>query len=176
MSGYTDCGPHASCRCGLCVAGGDKNLCLVPECSECSPQIINQLYAITAVLLLIIAQLSYAILRVLYTIAMVRPGTNREFLCLGKCCLCNMELYSPAIGGVANPKRQHKVIRILTKYWPVLRLPPMLLFFLTFLCLVFYIQIIMMYFDKAVNDIHAVIPEEYFPSDHLMLVMEFKTR
>ncbi len=34
----------------------------------------------------------------------------------------------------------------------------------------------MMYFDKAVNDIHAVIPEEYFPSDHLMLVMEFKTR
>ena len=110
----------------------------------------------------------------MYTIAMVRPGTNPEFLCLGKCCLCNSELYTPAIGGIANPARQHKVLKVLTKAWPVLKLPPMALFVVTLLLLGFYIETTYLYFDSAWKDVYSIIPEELYPSDHLMLFVKLE--
>lgn len=55
---YQDCGPHGSCRCGICVKGGDQNNCELPSCSECDPEhyqsfiFIGLLYASTGVFLL----------------------------------------------------------------------------------------------------------------------------
>ncbi|GFO01929.1 endonuclease/exonuclease/phosphatase family protein [Plakobranchus ocellatus] len=43
-TGYSclhDCGPHGSCRCGVCVKGGNQLNCDLPDCFECnstSPQ------------------------------------------------------------------------------------------------------------------------------------------
>ncbi|KAK3797882.1 hypothetical protein RRG08_052481 [Elysia crispata] len=33
-----DCGPHGSCRCGLCVKGGNKLNCNIPDCAECGSE------------------------------------------------------------------------------------------------------------------------------------------
>lgn len=122
----------------------------------------------------IVAQLLYSVLRVMHTIAMIRPGTNPEFLCFGKCCLCNAELYRPVIGGIVNPARQHRLIRLLTKLWPVLKLPPMALVFVTVLMLGLYCEIVYLYFDSVWRDVYSIIPEELFPSDHLMLVVDLE--
>ena len=170
ISGYHDCGPYASCRCGICVSGGDQNKCYLPDCKECDSSVTFHINLFLFIFLVIVAQLFYSILRVMYTIAMVRPGTNPEFLCFGKCCLCNSELYTPALGGIANPARQHKVLKILTKVWPTLRLPPMALFILTILLLGFYIEIVYLYFDSMWKDAYSIIPEELYPSDHFMLI------
>lgn len=33
---HIDCGPHGSCRCGVCVGGGDAFNCDLDECTECT--------------------------------------------------------------------------------------------------------------------------------------------
>ena len=33
---HQDCGPHGSCRCGMCVKGGDQMNCVLPLCHECN--------------------------------------------------------------------------------------------------------------------------------------------
>lgn len=38
---HQDCGPHGSCRCGVCVKGGDKNNCELPFCYECDAEHFN---------------------------------------------------------------------------------------------------------------------------------------
>lgn len=38
---HQDCGPHGSCRCGVCVQGGADNNCDLQFCYECSPAHYN---------------------------------------------------------------------------------------------------------------------------------------
>lgn len=38
---HQDCGPHGSCRCGVCVQGGDNNNCDLQFCYECTPSHYN---------------------------------------------------------------------------------------------------------------------------------------
>lgn len=40
---HQDCGPHGSCRCGVCVQGGDSNNCDLQFCYECSPSHYNSM-------------------------------------------------------------------------------------------------------------------------------------
>ena len=55
---HQDCGPHGSCRCGVCVKGGDQNNCELPFCYECDAEhfnnfvLIGVLYATCVVFIL----------------------------------------------------------------------------------------------------------------------------
>ena len=57
---HQDCGPHGSCRCGVCVKGGDTNNCELPFCFECDAEHFNNfillfvLYSTTLVFFLYI--------------------------------------------------------------------------------------------------------------------------
>lgn len=57
---HQDCGPHGSCRCGVCVKGGDTNNCELPFCFECNAEHFNNfilifvLYSTTLVFFLYI--------------------------------------------------------------------------------------------------------------------------
>ena len=57
---HQDCGPHGSCRCGVCVKGGDQNNCELPFCYECDTEhynsliLIGVLYATTVIFILYI--------------------------------------------------------------------------------------------------------------------------
>ena len=150
-----DCGPHASCRCGVCVGGGDQNACAVPNCEECTSAFLLFLFCICISSLFLAGLLIYAMLRVMH--AMNRRGhldMPRQL-----CCLLNPLLYT-------QPDRRG------SKMWCLCKLPPMIMVIFCVLLICLFIQLILHGFKDVLDDIGAVIPEEYFPSDHRLLVVE----
>ena len=61
---YQDCGPHGSCRCGVCVAGSD-NSCNLLSCSECDKSHYNIYLAITFAVVLYTLLLFYIFAKVI---------------------------------------------------------------------------------------------------------------
>ncbi len=158
-----DCGPHASCRCGVCVSGGDDKSCLLPHCDECTPFTFQWIVIVFVVFILLIGQLIYALLRVMH--AMNRNTQDRMTGLLGfQCCLCDPRLYST----LSITKRRPIMHRMLY----CRRIPAMLLVILTVLGLFFVMEAALLIFADLFNDINSVLPEELFPSDHLMLVVQ----
>lgn len=166
-----DCGPHASCRCGVCVGGhGDKNSCLLPSCDECSPGSFCYLLITFGIFILLIAQLLFGLLQVLLTMnerARRSPSGDTQTGIFGNCCLCDPDLYSNL-----NNKLRHFKRSSICRLWPVLRLPPMILVLVTVIALFVYFELTLVIFSDAVSDVYAIIPEELYPSDHLMLSVD----
>ncbi|XP_072050505.1 uncharacterized protein [Amphiura filiformis] len=83
---YHDCGPHGSCRCSVCVAGGNKKACMPPKCPECSSDIYFYYLLAKALLICFIVQLMISIVHLVvifkskYRYQLQRTGCN--------CCLC----------------------------------------------------------------------------------------
>ncbi|XP_057296584.1 uncharacterized protein LOC130625495 [Hydractinia symbiolongicarpus] len=75
-----DCGPHGSCRCGICVAGGDENNCMLSDCTECSSSKLSTLYMI--ILLLIPCFSSILLSFTVLVLGIARPRIRR--LCITK--------------------------------------------------------------------------------------------
>ena len=165
-----DCGPHASCRCGMCVAGGNTHPCLIPECVECQPHHYKMVMLCMICLLVAAAQLIYAMLRVLLTL-----NKANRFNVAGKYKVC---LFNPALYTSATPVygRSHHTTRckILFKLFPWLRLPSMLLFIFSILCLFVVMEIVQTIFFYNLNMIYDIIPEEFYPSDHLFLTSQIR--
>lgn len=171
LAGYPclhDCGPHGSCRCGVCVRGGNTNNCLLPNCKECSSTVFRNLVIYGFVLAFCLVHLLYAAVLVLNRSVRRHGRTIRQiFGC--NCCLCNPSLYS----GMSFPRtvggRYTKVQRL----WPFLRLPPMvfLITFLTFSLLTFYAGKLVV-FSEMLNTTYRVMDEELYPSDHLMVIAD----
>ncbi|ELT90867.1 hypothetical protein CAPTEDRAFT_217237 [Capitella teleta] len=164
-----DCGPHASCRCGVCVGGnGDQNVCMLPDCAECSAVQYNFYCLAIIVLITLSVQLIYGALQVLLTLndqsKKNRSSAEKETGIFGSCCLCDPELYRSINARIRRHRRS-----LLCRIWPFLLLPPMVLVMVTVLLLCLYVAIVMFVFKDAFDDVSSVLPEEFFPSDHLML-------
>ena len=158
-----DCGPHASCRCGMCVSGGDQNKCRLPNCSECLPSTL--IYAAIALLtfLALLAQLIYALTQVLHAMNHRSPESFSPFFDIN-CCLCNPRLY--ALPSTTRWCRRSLLVRT----WPCLRLPPVFLAVVSVLLGFLWLEIVLFIFREGLHDINSILPEELYPSDHLLLV------
>lgn len=135
---HQDCGPRGSCRCGVCVKGGDQNNCELPFCYECDAEhyhsfiFIGLLYATTALFLLYI---------LMKTIILKCPIRTR---------------------------RSHARILFLC---PNRTLP------LALIALVVALYLITMSsLRDTLETVNGRIPEEMFPSDHMMVVAKLKFR
>lgn len=67
-----DCGPHGSCRCGVCVQGGDGNNCDLQFCYECSPAHYNAFLVVAIFSLVYCILLLYIILKLLLRVISLR--------------------------------------------------------------------------------------------------------
>lgn len=133
---HLDCGPHGSCRCGVCVGGGNKLSCDLPSCSECTASLYN------IVLLLYYSMLLYVVSFIYLSVGLWAKHTNRRTL---------------------------KKIFLCTRWFGCKH-------FIAFVIaglVIFYTVM-----KVALSDMIALalnrIPEEMFPSDHLMVVSEIK--
>ena len=162
-----DCGPHASCRCGVCVSGGDGRPCLLPACPECAPVTLVLVVVAVVTVIGLLAQLVYALLQVLHAMNRRSPDLVGPFLSLN-CCLCNPRLY--AVPTVARRCRHSRLVRA----WPCLRLPPVFLIVVSVLLAFLWLEIVLFVFREGLQDINSILPEEMYPSDHLLLVVQFQ--
>lgn len=166
-----DCGPNGSCRCGICVKGGNQNGCLLPECSECNSKTFQNALTYLFIFLFTIIHLFYGILSVLLT------GSNYKrdavFSILGcNCCLCNRKLFAPQN---FNP-RKYRFLKW-CRLWPLFKLPPYLLLFISMLILILlYLFVKNVVFVESFKTINSVMDEEFYPSDHLMLITELEIK
>lgn len=163
-----DCGPHASCRCGVCVSGGDDKPCNIPDCQECDPDTFKILLVLLAWFAVLAIQLLYSVLLVLLVLNARAAERDASKLWCGNCCLCDPELYTSMSKKIRRRTRQS----VLWKIWPLLRLPPMLLVFVTVLLIFVFIEVSVFLFQGILEDVYAIVPEEIYPSDHLMLTVE----
>ncbi|KAL8605781.1 hypothetical protein ACOMHN_011143 [Nucella lapillus] len=87
-----DCGPHGSCRCGVCVrAGVSTPPCHLPDCLECSSTVFMQLsffFFLAAVLFLLAGTATVKILVVASSIDQGGDSLVHGF----SCCLCNPDI------------------------------------------------------------------------------------
>ena len=163
-----DCGPHASCRCGVCVSGGDQRTCHLPDCDECNISTFRTLVLVAIVFFLLGAQLLYGMLLVFLTMNERAARRDTTKLWCGNCCLCDPALYVSMSRGIKRRTRQS----ILWKVWPFCRLPPMVLVLVTFGMIFVFTELLLIAFKELVDDMYAILPEEFFPSDHLLLSVE----
>ena len=134
---YHDCGPHGSCRCGVCVKGGDKNNCDLPFCYEC-----DAAHHQSFIMLMILY--SSVFLFLLYIFG--------KFL-LRRCSLIHRGRKSPRIIFLCSNKTAFPFV----------------------ILLLFSMYVITMSsFSDSLKTAEDRIPEEMFPSDHLMLAAKLK--
>ena len=133
---HQDCGPHGSCRCGVCVKGGDKNNCELPFCYECDAEhyhsfiFIGLLFVASAIFSL------YLILKFLITRCMVRTRRSHSRV---------LFLWSNRTSGLV-------VITLVISLY----------------------LITMTSLKDTLETVNGRIPEEMFPSDHMMIVAKLK--
>jgi len=131
---HQDCGPHGSCRCGVCVQGGADNNCDLQFCYECSPSHYNSFVVLTFCITVYCVLILYIIVKVIMRVA-TRGRYNQRLLFI---------------------------------------LPNKMLFmFLVFIVFIIYL-ITILNFSDTLDTVIGRIPEEMFPSDHLMVITTLK--
>jgi len=98
-----DCGPHGSCRCGICVSGGNEYTCKHSTCSECSTKklymyyffvtssIVYTCYSVIYIILTVIHFLRRRYFHIYRKIKRIRCLTNHYiFLSCLTLCLLNI--------------------------------------------------------------------------------------
>ena len=162
-----DCGPNGSCRCGVCVKGGNQNSCLLPDCVECNSHIYKMYITFIIIAIIIGLHLFYSIVVILVTGSDFRREEISAILGCN-CCLCNNNLFRRNNVYVS---RRHRLFRICHK-WPLFQLPPYLLWVISMM-LAFVTFFSGKYiFHESLRTIYSVMDEEYFPSDHRMLIVK----
>ncbi|XP_041348088.1 uncharacterized protein LOC121367786 [Gigantopelta aegis] len=166
MLGYSclhDCGPRGSCRCGICVKGGNSNNCELPSCTECDRIVFVKIVLYIFTNLLILALTVFAALQVLIVSAKFNPETF--FSILGfTCCLFNPKLYS-----CKRLASRHRLFRLFN-------IPPMFLFIICMISLVVMIMLHKRIFPASFASINGIMEEEFYPSDHLMYSVHLRMK
>ena len=152
-----DCGPHASCRCGICVAGGDDNKCHLPDCEECQGSLVLIMKITFAFAIVFVCLLIYAMLTVFH--AMNKRGRQITFS-KQWCCLLNPMLYTDSSNTL----------------FKCIRVPPMILLICSVVLFCLFVQVLLHTYRDILHNVSAVIDEEYCPSDHRMLVVELEIK
>ena len=133
---HQDCGPHGSCRCGVCIKGGDKSNCELPFCYECDAEhyhsfvFIGLLYAATAIFLM------YILVKVIILRCTLRTRRSHSRILF----LCSNRTF---------------VLALIALF--------VSLYFIT-----------MSSFRDTFETVNGRIPEEMFPSDHMMVVAKLQ--
>ncbi|CAL1548175.1 unnamed protein product [Lymnaea stagnalis] len=164
-TGYSclqDCGPHGSCRCGVCVTGGNQHNCNIPDCSECGNNKFIIFILITVPLFTAVSTVFFSIVKILLVSSRFSQQDLWDILGY-RCCLFNKQLFLCK----AVPRRYKAN---LSRFLLLCQLPPVLLlllmsFVIFGLCVSFYLIL-----KDSINLAYAVLPEEMFPSDHLMVL------
>ena len=133
---YLDCGPHGSCRCGVCIGGGDALNCDLSNCTECTAAVYNIILFLYYFLIIYTTSAGY-IMFCLY-------AKHTQIKALRKLILC------PRWFGY-----QHFTVYLLVGF------------------VIFYSLVKVGLSDTIALTLNR-IPEEMFPSDHLMVVSEIK--
>ena len=166
MAGYScmhDCGPRGSCRCGICVKGGNSNNCELPSCNECDGTVFLKVILYVLFLLLMLALTVYAALQVL--IVSAKFDAETFFSIMGfTCCLFNPRLYS-----CKRLASRHRLLR-------VFNIPPMFLFVLSLFSLVVTIISHQRIFQESFVSVYNIMEEEFYPSDHLMYSVHLRMK
>ncbi|XP_022103918.1 uncharacterized protein LOC110986391 isoform X2 [Acanthaster planci] len=166
-----DCGPHGSCRCGVCVAGGDKNRCETPNCPECSADVYRNYLIVKALFLCIAGQFLVSLVlfvlqwRTRWKHVLVRAPSSRCSSVRSWCSLSDRQSASPKV-----PHSRLSILRLLRFVWPVLSLRPVYQLFVCCLCCVLLFILCLHLFEESLRVVYAILPEELNPSDHLMVV------
>lgn len=133
---HQDCGPHGSCRCGVCVKGGDQNNCELPFCKECDAEHYNSFVLIAVLHASSVVFILYILVKAL----------------LRKCFGRTRRLNSRVLFLCSNRILGLSVISLM-----------IVLYFITMLSL-----------GDTLETVNGRIPEEMFPSDHMMVVAKLK--
>ncbi|CAI9721317.1 Hypothetical predicted protein [Octopus vulgaris] len=153
FSGYSctqDCGPHGSCRCGVCVNIGNQKDCLLIDCSEC-----NSFMFLLFILLTLFACLLSSVTVLALILFLFSRISVRTFH-----CLYSVKLYFNT--------RAYSRLRILYRFFPFIKAPLPFLLVCIVTNLVFY-TVITFIFSGTLQTIFRVMAEEFYPSDHLMI-------
>uniref|UniRef100_A0A0B6ZLI3 Endonuclease/exonuclease/phosphatase domain-containing protein n=1 Tax=Arion vulgaris TaxID=1028688 RepID=A0A0B6ZLI3_9EUPU len=168
-SGYScfqDCGPHGSCRCGICVSGGNQQNCNTPDCYECN--IFKFILFLTIIIPfginLII--LFFSILKILVVSAKIRSDDILDILGY-KCCLFNLNLFS-------FPVMSRRYKTKINKFFFLCKLPPILLLILMLISALSMLLLFKYLFEDSIQLVYALLPEEMFPSDHLIVLAKLR--
>ncbi|XP_060083400.1 uncharacterized protein LOC132562661 [Ylistrum balloti] len=175
VTGYScfqDCGPRGYCRCGLCVKGDHPvgSTCMSPDCDECSGHIFIFTVIFVIFIIFTIIHLFYAIICLLISGADFKG--EAVFAILGcNCCLCSPDNFKP----LNFNSRKFRIFRGLSK-WPLFRLPPYILFFMSLISAISLMTVGWWNFGQSLGTIYSVMDEELFPSDHLMVVAKLEIK
>ena len=166
---YHDCGPHGSCRCAICVAGGNKNKCMPPNCPECNSDVYFYYVLFKALLIFFVVQLMISTIHIVlifksrYRYQLQRTGCN--------CCLC-LPHYN-----CTYPKGNAR-FRCSLPTWRrclCLGMPPLVHFIFCLICLCVLSALSVIWFEEPMKIVNAVLKEELNPSDHLMVTAVLET-
>ncbi|XP_033744975.1 uncharacterized protein LOC117330650 isoform X2 [Pecten maximus] len=167
---YQDCGPRGYCRCGVCVRGDNSigKTCNLPDCDECSSRVFINTVIFVILNIFTVIHLFYAVICLLISGADFKG--EAVFAILGcNCCLCNPDNFK----FVNFNSRKFRIFRGLQK-WPPFRLPPYILFFMSMISVISLITVGWWNFEPSLDTIYSIMDEEYFPSDHLMVVAKLE--
>ncbi|WAR26009.1 hypothetical protein MAR_011713 [Mya arenaria] len=160
-----DCGPQGSCKCGICVAIGNKNGCNLPDCKQCDSEVFVGLLLHLIPFMICLVHLIYSVI-VILTIGAGSYGETVHSIFGLKCCLFNADLFkSPSF------RRKGRCLRICQK-WPLFKLPPYCQLLVSLVFIVAFTYYFTHKFLFLFEMAQTVLPEESFPSDHLMLYAE----
>ncbi|XP_069142390.1 uncharacterized protein [Argopecten irradians] len=167
---YQDCGPRGYCRCGVCVRGDNSigKTCHLPDCEECSHHLFTYIVIFVILNTFTVIHLFYSV------VCLLISGTDFKgeavYAILGcNCCLCNPDNFK----FVNFNSRKFRIFRGLRK-WPPFRLPPYILFFVSMISLISLMTVGWWNFSQILDTVYSIMDEEYFPSDHLMVVAKLE--
>ncbi|XP_062587961.1 uncharacterized protein LOC134249646 [Saccostrea cucullata] len=165
VTGYAclqDCGPHGSCRCGMCVKGDNSNNCDLPNCQECNQDTYKNIVLFAFVFIFVCFHIFFAVLIIFINGADFRR--EAVFQILGcNCCLCHPDNFKKH-----RSSTRVKLFRCCMR-WPLFRMPPFYLLLFSILSLAIALYSFNKVFVDSFRTISMVMDEEYYPSDHLML-------
>ena len=164
LSGYScrhDCGPHGSCRCGVCVTGGNQLNCDLPHCGECSGSHFVIFLFIFIPFCVMAATLFYAVLKVLVVSSKFSQEAIQDILGY-RCCLFNKNLFRMN----AVPRKYKS---FLSRIFFIYQLPPYVLIVFSVVVLLIQVITLKMFFSDSVSTVYSILPEELFPSDHSLV-------
>ncbi|XP_033647637.1 uncharacterized protein LOC117307090 isoform X1 [Asterias rubens] len=164
-----DCGPHGSCRCGVCVSGGNRNNCELPNCPECSSNAYRNCLVVLLLLSVLFAQILVA---TVLLIKQLRVARRRPFSRCLRACFCQALRGKPPVSFLpqVSYSRQSAVAVLMHILCPLCHLRPICQIFIYCVCTVLLMLFCYLYlFEDSLRTIYAILPEELNPSDHLMV-------
>ena len=151
-----DCGPHGSCRCGICVGGGDKNACPVPDCHECTTEFYRHYLIIKFLSCAFVLQLCIAAIQI--GLSLYRGGTLHRHRTIFQVptAVSLKRMRHLYISSCLNMCRSLAILNFLIGLGGLWTMGA-------------WSQAV---FGESTELVNNILPEEFNPSDHLMVISE----